>query len=103
VIKRGRILAQGSLLEILSRNVVAAVRSENMVALRAALAEYPEAGTVTQEGEVLLVELSNADLAALNGYLSAHGILLSYLAPRQKSLEDVFIELTQENRPGVAA
>ena len=103
VIKRGRILAQGSMLEILSRNVVAAMRANNMEALRAALAEYPAASAITQDGDLLLVELTNADLAAANGFLSERGVLLSYLAPRQKSLEDVFIELTQETRHGAAA
>jgi ABC-2 type transport system ATP-binding protein len=103
VIKRGRILAQGSLPEILGRKVVAAVRADDLGVLRSALAEYPDAGTVTQDGELLLVELSNADLAALSGFLGQRGILLSYLAPRQKSLEDVFIELTQETHSGVAA
>ena len=103
VIKRGRILAQGSMLEILSRNVVAALRANDMNALRSALTEYPDAQTVTPDGDVLLVELRNGDLAAVNGFLSQRGVHLSYLAPRQRSLEDVFIELTRETQTGVAA
>jgi ABC-type multidrug transport system ATPase subunit len=101
VIKKGRLLAQGSLAEILARHLVAAMRASNLDELDRVLRQYPAAANIQRDGDVIIVELSDNDLAAANGFLAANGVLLSYLAPRQKSLEDVFIELTQE--PGAAA
>ncbi len=103
VLKRGRVLAQGSMNEILARHMVAAMRAADLGALRDAIAKYPQTLSVTQDGNLLLVELKDADLAAANGFLAAQGVLLEYLAPRQKTLEDVFIELTQETAPGAVA
>lgn len=103
VIKKGRILTQGSLAEILGKNVVAAMRAADVMALRSALAVYPAAVSITQDSDIVLAELNDGDLAALNGFLAGKGVLLSYLAPRQKSLEDVFIEVTQEPEDAVDA
>lgn len=101
VIKKGKLLAQGSLAEILARHLVAAMRASDLEALDRVLRKYPAAANIQRDGDVIIVELSDNDLAAANGFLAANGVLLSYLAPRQKSLEDVFIELTQE--PAAAA
>ena len=48
------------------------------------------------EGDDVLVELTNDDLAELNQYLASRGVFVSYLAPRNVSLEDVFMELTSD-------
>lgn len=97
IIKRGRILAQGSLAEILSPHMAVTVQAADPVALSAALAEYPPAIRVSQDRGFTIVELANEDLAAMNGFLAARGVLLSYLLPRQRTLEDVFIELTSDD------
>ena len=103
VIKKGRLLAQGSLAEILARHLVAAMRASDLAALERVLRQYPAASNLQRDGDLIIVELIDNDLAAANGFLAAHGVLLSYLAPRQKTLEDVFIELTQEPETEVAA
>ena len=103
VIKKGKLLAQGSMNEILARHMVAAMRANDVDALERTLMQYPAKVSMTRDGDILIVELADGDLAAANGYLASKGVLLSYLAPRQKSLEDVFIELTSEAPPGAAA
>ena len=96
VLKRGKILAQGSMAEILAKHQVAAMRAADMEALDRVLRQYPATVNVQRDGEVALVELRDGDLAAVNGFLAQNGVLLSFLAPRMKTLEDVFIELTSD-------
>jgi ABC-2 type transport system ATP-binding protein len=103
VVKRGRVLAQGSLDQILSQHLVATMRAADPGALRSALAKYSQTMSVNQDGNLLVVELKDGNLAAANGFLASEGVLLEYLAPRQQTLEDVFIELTQDTVPGAAA
>jgi len=102
IIKRGKVLAQGSLAEILGRHTTVALQSADPVELRAALGEYPPAVRVSQEGAFTIVELADDDLAAMNGFLAGRGVLLSCLVPRQRTLEDVFMEVTMEDAVEVA-
>jgi ABC-2 type transport system ATP-binding protein len=97
IIKRGRIVMQGSLDSLVNSGTVAAVRADDMDALQNALQSYPGATSVRRDGDDLTVELSDADLATLNRHLAAAGIYVSYLAPRRQSLEDVFMELTGDS------
>jgi len=101
IIKKGRILAQGSLAEILRRQVAVVVQADDPIALDAALAEYPPATRVRQDNGFTVVELEDDDPAAMNGFLANRGVLLSYLMPRQRTLEDVFMEVTTEERAEV--
>ena len=96
IIKKGRILAQGSLAEILAKHTVAGMRAADMSELHRVLKQYPQTVSTTRDGDLMIVELRDGDLAAANGFLAQQGVLLSYLAPRQKTLEDVFLEVTSE-------
>lgn len=96
IIKQGRIVHQGSIAEMTARHALALVRAADPVALLDAARAYPAAVQVHNEGDDVLVELKDDDLAALNQFLGARGVHLSYLAPRNISLEDVFMELTSE-------
>lgn len=96
IIKKGRILAQGSLAEILAKHTVAGMRAADMSELDRVLKQYPQTVSTTRDGDLMIVELRDGDLAAANGFLAQQGVLLSYLAPRQKTLEDVFLEVTSE-------
>jgi ABC-2 type transport system ATP-binding protein len=105
IIKRGRILMQGSLDSLIGGHTVAAVRSDDLDALHNAAKAYDGATSATIEKDEVLIELTTPDLAALNRYLAAQGLYVSYLTPRKQSLEDVFMELTEggNERTGVAA
>jgi ABC-2 type transport system ATP-binding protein len=95
IIKKGRVLAQGSMAEVTSGATVALLRAENNVALKTALEGYPAATSVNVERDGVVVTLSDPDLAALNKYLADRAVYLSCLAPRRQSLEDVFMDLTE--------
>ena len=105
IIKRGRILAHGSLDSLAGEHLFAVMRGDDAARIQAAAALYPGArsAVVEHDGSVV-VELAEGDLAGLNRYLAAQDIFVSYLAPRRQSLEDVFMELTGDaGQTGAAA
>jgi ABC-2 type transport system ATP-binding protein len=96
IIRRGRLLRQASVADIVSGAVVVELQGPDVDALEDAVAGYPELASVETEGDVVLAHLRGDDLADLNRYLTARGIYVSHLARRRASLEDVFMELTAE-------
>lgn len=94
IIRHGRIIRQASVRAITTGTTVAELRGHDRAAIAAAMETYPEALSVRVDGETVLVELRDDDLAALNRFLSGRGVYLSHLAARQRSLEEVFMQLT---------
>ena len=94
IVRRGRIVATGTVAEIVGGEVTAVVRAEDDDALLAALEAYPGATSVRAAEEGLVVALASDDLASLNRYLARRGIHVSHLARRHRSLEDAFMDLT---------
>ncbi len=93
IIQDGRIVRQDSVIDVTSHGL-AALRAADLETLAAAVAEYPAARRAVRRGDRLVAELTDGDLAALNGWLAARGIHLSHLALEARSLEDVFMEAT---------
>ncbi len=96
IIQKGRIVRHGTVSEITSGNTTFEVRGGDVDTLLAAASDYPAAVRTTRDGDAVLVELADGDAAGLNAFLAGRGIYLSHLAPRQRSLEDAFMELTRE-------
>jgi ABC-type uncharacterized transport system ATPase subunit len=101
IIRKGRILTQGSLDELVRGASVARLRSDDHDALLRALGEYQGTVNAVREGSDIVVELRDHDLAALNRFLFERNVHLSHLASQRQSLEDVFIGLTGD-RPDLA-
>jgi ABC-2 type transport system ATP-binding protein len=102
ILSKGRIVRQGTVREMTAGNTLAAVRGGDPAVLCALAADYPGAVSVRMADEEVLVELRDPDLAALNEFLAGRGVYLSYLAARQQSPEEVFIELTRTDQPVAA-
>ena len=100
IVRKGRVVATGTVAEIVGGEITAVVRAEDGDALRAALEAYPEAASVRAGDGRLVVALASDDLAALNRYLAGQGIHVSHLARRHRSLEDAFMDLTGEGDGG---
>lgn len=94
IIKKGRILTHGRLDQLIRGAAVARVRADDVERLMTALGEYQAVVRVEREQDDVLVELQDADLAALNRHLAERAVFLSHLVLQRQSLEDVFIELT---------
>ncbi|MGQ9806710.1 MAG: ATP-binding cassette domain-containing protein [Chlorobiales bacterium] len=95
VIKNGKLLKSGNVKELISRNPLALLKTSDNEVLKSIVATYPETVSVTDEGDGILVELQNDNLAALNQFLAEKGIYLSHLALQKKTLEEAFMEITQ--------
>ncbi len=93
IIQDGQLVRQDSVADVTSQGV-AGLRSADLEALSAAVAEYPAARWSRRRGDRLVAELEDGDLAALNTWLAARGIHVSHLALEARSLEDVFMEAT---------
>ncbi|KER10282.1 MAG: hypothetical protein HY22_05180 [[Candidatus Thermochlorobacteriaceae] bacterium GBChlB] len=98
VIKKGKILKQGSIREIVSNNFFAALEADDMTRLLNAVKDYDKLVSATVENASLVVELADKDLAALNRFLAGKGVYLSHLVGRRQTLEEAFIELTQDGK-----
>ncbi|NTV45964.1 MAG: ABC transporter ATP-binding protein [Chlorobiales bacterium] len=95
VIKQGKLVRQGSMRELVSKNLFAVLRAANLDELRQSVQEYNYTISVQLKDTHVLVELSNGDLAALNKFLAMKGVYVSHIADRRQSLEEAFLELTQ--------
>ena len=100
IVRKGRVVATGTVAEIVGGEITAVVRAEDGDGLRAALEAYPEAASVRAGDGGLVVALPSDDLAALNRYLAGQGVYVSHLARRHRSLEDAFMDLTDEGDGG---
>lgn len=101
IIKKGRILTQGSLDQLIRGTSVARVRSADHEVLLNVLGEYTGVVHAERDGEDIVIELRDEDLAALNRFLAGRDVYLSHLVLQRQSLEDVFIDLTGD-RPDLA-
>jgi len=99
IIRRGRIVRQASVGEITAGTTVAELRGPDLAAIATALEAYPETLSVEVDGGAVLAELRDDDLAALNRFLAGRGVYVSHLAARERSLEEVFMQLTRDEEP----
>ena len=97
IMKSGRLLSNGSVKDVLGNNEVVEISNEDLEKLKQTLVRNPEIKTIAQEGNKLVLTLSeNMDIAGLNKYLVEQGIMLTHLAVKKKSLEAEFLEITKE-------
>lgn len=99
ILKQGNLLACGHVDEILVNDDIAEVRAADMDQLQAAAAGMPGASSITRiDAQTLHVHFpaGTADLSALNSFCFQHGVVLTHLLLKKKSLESKFIEITNE-------
>ena len=95
IVRKGRIVATGTVAEVVSGATAAFIKAEDLDALAAALEGYPEASSVRRSDGGVIATLESDDLASVNRYLAGLGIHVSHLAPHRQSLEDAFMDLTE--------
>ena len=95
IVRKGRIVAQGAIADVVSEEKSALLRADNEAALLAALEICPEVTRVRRSEEGVIVGLRSGDFASVTRHLAAQGIYLSHLAPHRQSLEEVFMDLTK--------
>ncbi len=98
VIRKGRIIRQDSVGELLSGNVLVELGSADPVALEEAVLGYPATVSARREGDAVVVQLADDGLDILNRFLAEQSVFLSRLALRRRSLEDAFLEITSTRK-----
>lgn len=97
VIGKGRLLALGSLHDVLGTGGRDAVTVVSPDALR--LAELVrDRGVIVATDDSNRIEVAGLDAVAVGELAAAHGIVLHELTPREPSLEDAYLRLTSDSR-----
>jgi len=99
IVKKGRLVAQGTVDELLGRGQYLRLRADDGDALLRALGAVPWVTGVEQRDGYLRVAAPVGRAAELNRALAAQGIYLAELAPWEAQLESVFLDLTDEEAP----
>jgi ABC-type multidrug transport system ATPase subunit len=96
ILQKGQLITAGNVNEVLVNEELVELSAPDMEKLQGILKELPGVKQVKQYENILQVFFNNGelDLAAINQYCFAKGIVLNHLQLRKKSLESKFIELT---------
>ncbi len=97
VIKKGKIIAEGALDELRHGSRLK-VKAEPLARAQELLGAMPGVGKIEQDTDALMVEADPASAAAINRSLVEAGIEVSELYMMKLSLENVFLDLTEENK-----
>jgi ABC-2 type transport system ATP-binding protein len=98
IVRRGRKITEGSVDDLLRRGgyievVVSGTEQQRAMKL---LRLLPEVEQVTAEDSRLIVVAAEDSGGAINSALIEGGIVASTIAPKRSTLEDLFLEMTQE-------
>jgi ABC-type multidrug transport system ATPase subunit len=99
IIKQGRVVAEGTVGELLGRGQFLRLRADDNEALARALGAIPWVRSVDRVDGYIKAAAPVARAAELNMALSRQGIYLSELSQWEAQLESVFLELTEEEAP----
>ena len=99
ILKFGKLLFAGKVDQIGSNQdtTLIEVKADDSAGLKSALADYPGINRIENKAGFLEIAFhGNTDAAALNKFLFEKGITLSHLHMRRMSLEQNFLEITED-------
>lgn len=97
VIKKGNLLAQGTVDELLKGEDQVVIAAADNQALVRMMDRYPGVRRIETINDTLLLHVEEGfDTTALNKFLADKNVYLSHLVARKKRLEEQFLELTAE-------
>lgn len=98
ILRKGKSLYTGSVEGMNASHGFLTMKSDDLNVLEKTLIKNPAFGTIKHEGEFLVVYLKEPmDASEVNRYVFEQGITLSHLVKRKESLEEQFLELTNQN------
>jgi ABC-2 type transport system ATP-binding protein len=96
ILKKGWLVAQGPVDELVARGRYLRLRAEDHAALVRALGNVPWVSGLEQGDGYVRVAVPVTQAAELNRALASQGVYVSELTPWETELENVFLELTGE-------
>jgi ABC-2 type transport system ATP-binding protein len=97
ILKKGRLLSEGSVGSILSGDVTIELQSEDMVLLEKVLQEINQVNHIRRINNFLEISVpDDFDSATLNRQLMQRGIALQQLTIKKHSLETEFLEIVNK-------
>ena len=96
IVKKGRMVAQGTVAELLGRGQYLRLRADDNEALLRALGSVPFVGAAERMDGFVRAAAPIARAGELNRTLAAQGLWLTELSRWEVELESVFLELTGE-------
>lgn len=97
IIRKGVKLYSGRVDEMNASHGFFELRSGEMERLQALLTDHPSIGKVSfKDGLVTAILDEPMDAEAINSFLFSKGVVLSYLVKRKESLEEQFLQLTNQ-------
>lgn len=99
ILKNGNLITSGEVADILSNEEIIEVSSHEVEKLIKILEGFGGSSKIerTDRGLLLSFPPGKADPAALNAFCYQHGVVLTHLSLKRKSLESRFFELTNNN------
>jgi len=94
IIKKGVMLANASIQELLARGQVLEIKVDDLVKAKAILTGFPGVKSVKMENGYLMVEALPESASRLNKALAEQGVFASELINRNTGLENIFLQLT---------
>lgn len=100
IIQNGQVIRQASVEEIKSGNVIVGLQGGDLEQLHGIVEDYPGVISASVRDGSVVAELKDDDIASVNRFVAEKGVYLSHLAQRERTLEDVFMELTGADEAG---
>ncbi len=98
IIKNGKLLATGTVGSIMNSDLQVEIAASDNKVLKNLLEQLPEIKQLQEVRDKLILEVSNSfSTSKLNQLAFDNGIVLTHLAAKSKSLEEEFLEITQNN------
>src|SRR5690606_31628669 len=97
IIRKGTMLYSGQVDEMNASHGFIELKTANIEKLQELLSQHPSIGRVSlNEGLITAILEEPMEAEALNSWLFSKGIVLSYLVKRKESLEEQFLQLTNQ-------
>lgn len=95
VLKAGRIIYTGPVAEMTASGCEVEVGGSDLTETLRVARSYPNASSVRQDGSLIVMNLTEADLGRLTEFFAVRGIYVTHLCKRGRSLETAFLDLTE--------
>jgi ABC-2 type transport system ATP-binding protein len=98
IIKNGRLLSQGAVGQLLNKEIVLEIASENNEILRGLLAEAVFTTSVEEKNHTIILGVKKGTaIVDVSRFVFEKGIILTHLAEKKHRLEDEFLQITSKN------